>query len=64
MDNSNFYSPTAFVFGKDCEHGTGTLVRKYGGTKLPLHEDGGSAKRSGLLNRVTVSLDTVAGLSA
>lgn len=57
MDNFNFYSPTEFVFGKDREHETGMLVKKYGGTKALVHYGGGSAKRSGLLDRVTASLD-------
>ncbi len=57
MDNFNFYSPTEFVFGKEREHETGALVRKYGGTKVLLHYGGGSARRSGLLDRVTASLD-------
>ncbi len=62
MDNFNFYSPTEFVFGKGREHECGALVKKYGGTKVLLHYGGGSAKRSGLLDRVTASLD-VAGVS-
>ncbi len=57
MDNFNFYSPTEFVFGKGREHECGALVKKYGGTKTLLHYGGGSAKRSGLLDRVTASLD-------
>ncbi|MBO5531880.1 MAG: iron-containing alcohol dehydrogenase [Fibrobacter sp.] len=61
MDNFNFYSPTEFVFGKDRENECGELVKKYGGTKVLIHYGGGSAVRSGLIDRVKASLD-VAGI--
>ena len=57
MDNFNFYSPTEFVFGKDREAECGELVKKYGGTKVLIHYGGGSAVRSGLIDRVKASLD-------
>ena len=57
MDNFNFYSPTEFVFGKDRENECGELVKKYGGTKVLIHYGGGSAVRSGLIDRVKASLD-------
>ena len=57
MDNFNFYSPTEFVFGKDRENECGELVKKYGGTKALIHYGGGSAVRSGLIDRVKASLD-------
>ena len=56
MDNFNFYSPTEFVFGKDRENECGKYVKKYGGTKVLIHYGGGSAVRSGLLDRVKASL--------
>ncbi|MBQ5463773.1 MAG: iron-containing alcohol dehydrogenase, partial [Fibrobacter sp.] len=62
MDNFNFYSPTEFVFGKDRENECGALVKKYGGTKVLIHYGGGSAVRSGLIDRVKASLDA-AGVS-
>ena len=52
MDNFNFYSPTEFVFGKGRENDAGDYVKKYGGTKVLIHYGGGSAVRSGLLDRV------------
>ena len=52
MDNFTFYSPTYFAFGKGTENETGAYVKKYGGTKVLIHYGGGSAKRSGLLDRV------------
>ncbi len=57
MDNFNFYSPTEFVFGMDRENECGALVKKYGGTKVLIHYGGGSAVRSGLIDRVKASLD-------
>ena len=59
MENFNFYSPTEFVFGMDRENECGELVKKYGGTKVLIHYGGGSAVRSGLIDRVKASLDAV-----
>lgn len=56
MDNFNFYSPTEFVFGKGRENECGKYVKKYGGSKVLIHFGGGSAVRSGLLDRVKNSL--------
>ncbi len=56
MNNFTFYSPTEFVFGKDTEEKIGSLVKKHGGTKVLVHYGGGSAIRSGLLQRVEDSL--------
>ena len=57
MDNFSFYSPTFFVFGKDTERETGKNVKRFGGTKVLIHYGGGSVVRSGLLNRVKISLE-------
>ena len=57
MENFNFYSPTEFVFGKDCENEVGNYVKKYGGTKVLIHYGGGSAVKSGLIDKVKKSLD-------
>ena len=57
MNNFQFYSPTEFVFGKGTENEAGKYVKKHGGTKVLLHYGGGSAVRSGLLDRVKASLD-------
>jgi len=48
----NFYAPTRVVFGKESEEKLPELVRQYGGKKLLVHYGGGSAKRSGLLDKV------------
>ncbi len=57
MDNFNFYSPTFFAFGKDRENEVGSLVKRFGGSKVLVHFGGGSVVRSGLLDRVKASLE-------
>ncbi|MBQ6623251.1 MAG: iron-containing alcohol dehydrogenase [Mogibacterium sp.] len=57
MDNFDFYSPTHFVFGKDRENEAGQMIKKFGGTKVLLHYGGGSAVRSGLIDRVKASIE-------
>ncbi len=56
MDNFTFYSPTYFVFGKGEEVKAGSLVKKFGGSRVLIHYGGGSVVRSGLLDRVKESL--------
>ncbi len=57
MENFNFYSPTFFAFGKDRENEAGSLVKRFGGSKVLIHYGGGSVVKSGLLDRVKTSLD-------
>ena len=57
MNNFTFWSPTCFVFGKGTEEQAGSLVRRFGGSRVLIHYGGGSALRSGLIGRVTASLD-------
>ncbi len=57
MNNFTFYSPTFFDFGKDTEKDAGSLVKRFGGTKVLIHYGGGSVVRSGLLDRVKASLE-------
>lgn len=57
MDNFQFYSPTEFIFGKNTESECGKYVKKYGGSKVLVHYGSGSAVRSGLIDRVTESLE-------
>lgn len=61
MVNFEYYTPTKVVFGKDSEKQTGELVKEFGATKVLIHYGGGSAERSGLLNRIRASL-TEAGI--
>ena len=56
MNDFQFCSPTEFVFGRGKENEAGILVKKHGGTKVLLHFGGGSARRSGLLDRIKASL--------
>lgn len=56
MENFDFYAPTYFAFGKDREKDSGSLVKKFGGSKVLIHFGGGSVIRSGLLDRVKKSL--------
>ena len=56
MNNFTFYSPTCFVFGKDSENQAGALVKRFGGSRVLIHYGGGSAIRSGLVDRVDASL--------
>ena len=56
MTDFNYWSPTYFAFGKGKEAQTGELVRRFGGRKVLLHFGGGSAVRSGLLDRIKESL--------
>lgn len=57
MNNFTFYVPTRFIFGKDEENNTGKYVKAEGGTNVLIHYGGGSAVRSGLLDRVKASLE-------
>lgn len=56
MENFVFYSPTEFVFGRDTQSQTGSLVKRYGGSTVLLVSGGSSAERSGLLGQVRESL--------
>lgn len=56
MDNFTFYSPTKFVFGKETEKEAGALVKSFGGSRVLIHYGGGSAVRSGLVDRVKDSM--------
>ncbi|MBO5558530.1 iron-containing alcohol dehydrogenase [Ruminococcus sp.] len=56
MNDFNFYSPTEFVFGRGRECETGRYVKKYGGSRVLIHFGGGSAVKSGLLDKVKKSL--------
>ena len=57
MNNFTFYSPTCFVFGKDSENQAGAFVKRFGGSRVLIHYGGGSAVRSGLIDRVKLSLE-------
>lgn len=57
MDNFIFCNPTKIVFGRDMELEVGKLIKEYGGTNVLIHYGGGSAIKSGLIDRVKDSLN-------
>ena len=52
MKDFNFYAPTRVVFGREAEENLPQLILQYGGGRVLVHYGGGSAKRSGLLDKV------------
>ena len=62
MYGFQYYTPTQVIFGKGAESRTAELIRAFGGSKVLIHYGGGSVVRSGLLKRVTDSLEA-AGIS-
>ncbi len=60
MFSFNYYTPTKVVFGRNTEEKAGELIREFGGKKVLIHYGGGSVVRSGLLKRVTDTLDAAA----
>ena len=62
MADFTFYAPTQIVFGRGGENQIGALVKAQNGKKVLLHYGGGSARRSGLLDRIRASL-TAAGIA-
>jgi len=56
MDNFDYCTPTEYIFGRDAEARTGELAAEKLGRKLLLCYGGGSAVKSGLLERVEASL--------
>ena len=57
MYDFTYYTPTKVVFGREAESQIGALVRAQGCKKVLIHYGGGSAKRSGLLDKVAASLE-------
>ena len=57
MNNFVYQSPTEFVFGRGTENECGRLAKEYGAKKVMVVIGGGSARRSGLLDRVMDSLN-------
>ena len=57
MKNFTYQIPTKFVFGRGAENEVGREVRALGGTKVLIHYGGGSAVRSGLIDRVKKALE-------
>lgn len=57
MEDFEFVSPTHFVFGRNAEEKAGAKLAERGAKRVLLHYGGGSAVRSGLIDRVKASLD-------
>lgn len=57
MHAFTYHSPTEIIFGPDTESRSAELIRKYGGTHVLLVYGGGSAVRSGLLDRICRNLE-------
>ena len=57
MFNFEYYAHTRVIFGRDAEQRTGALLRELGVSRVLIHYGGGSAVKSGLLDRVSASLD-------
>jgi alcohol dehydrogenase len=57
MLDFEFVSPTHFVFGKGVENKVGEKLKAAGAKKVLVHFGGGSARKSGLINRVEKSLE-------
>lgn len=62
MFGFEYLAPTEVCFGKGSVSRVGEYIKKYHGTKVLIHYGGGSAVRTGLLERVKKSLDE-AGIS-
>jgi len=61
MHDFTYFTPTKVVFGKNAEAQVGSLVKSCHGRKVLIHYGGQSALRSGLIERISASLDA-AGL--
>ena len=57
MDNFIYDTPTRVYFGKKEEENVGKYVAAFGAKKVLVHYGSGSAKKSGLLDKVTAALD-------
>ena len=56
MINFDFYSPTKIYFGKNRENEVGEIIKKYGFKKVLLHYGQKSIKKTGLYDKVILSL--------
>jgi len=52
MRNFTYYVPTEVEFGRDTEHKVADLIKKHGGSRVLVVYGGGSAQKSGLLDRI------------
>ena len=57
MNDFNYYAPTKVVFGKGAEQKVGNLIKEQNCKKVLIHYGNGSARRSGLLDRIEAIFD-------
>lgn len=57
MERFTYHAPTEVVFGRGTEEQVADYVKKYGGSRVLVVYGGGSVVRSGLLDRVTRTLE-------
>ena len=57
MFDFRYYTPTKVVFGRNTELQVADLIKEFGGKKVLINYGGGSVIRSGLMKRVTDTLD-------
>jgi len=57
MQSFVFHTPTEIIFGKGEEEKAGSLIKKYGGTRIFVVYGGGSVVESGLLDRITAKFE-------
>jgi len=57
MENFTFRAPTRVIFGKGADDDVGAVLKEYAPKNVLVHFGGGSARRSGLLDKVLGSLD-------
>lgn len=56
MEDFVFQNTTKIIFGKETEKKAGTEIKEFGGSKVLLHYGGGSIKKTGLYEKVILSL--------
>ena len=57
MFDFKYFTPTKVIFGRNTESKVADLIKEFGGSKILIHYGSGSVVRSGLLKRVTDTLD-------
>lgn len=56
MRDFTYFTPTRVVFGPGRENSVGTILKEYQAKKVLIHYGGGSAVKSGLLDRIEASI--------
>ena len=56
MENFVYNTPSKVFFAKGEENNVGKIIKSYGAKKVLVHYGGGSAEKSGLLERIRKNL--------